>query len=110
MNNTEQNRYVSESILSEIKRRSSRDPISSSDLEMMFSVSGVVVRKIISIEGRREKKMLIVSGPTGYYCARDYNEYKNAMHHYLARAASIMKTEQIIREHYMPHDKQQTIF
>ena len=103
-------RYTINDILADIGKRSSRNPVSSEDIELRYGVRGVSVRKIVSQEGRRGRHMLIISCSKGYYMARDYDEYKEAMHHYLARAESIMKTEQILREHYMPHDKQQVIF
>jgi hypothetical protein len=97
-------------VLNEIKHRSSRNPIMSSELEYKFETSGATIRKIVSIEGRRNRKLLIVSGHNGYYIARDYREYKEAMQHYIERANSIYLTEKILRDHYEPFGSQQSMF
>lgn len=102
-------KYVVSLILKEIAHRSYSNPIKSGEIEAMLNVSGPQVRTIVR-EARREKKMLIVSGERGYYTARDYNEYKEAMHHFIARADSIIKTDKILRDHYAPFDKQQSMF
>lgn len=104
------NKYVVDRVLDEVKARSSYDPIKSSELEMRYALTGAEVREIIREHGRRQRYMLIVSGQRGYYLASNYKEYKEAMHHFEARAISIWHTAKILRDKYEGSKNQEEIF
>jgi hypothetical protein len=73
-------------------------PVLSRDLESMFSVTGSQVREIVR-HYRREGE-LIVSGSQGYWYAKDWKEFQEAMHHMESRALDILETMKLLRKKY----------
>ena len=104
------NQHVVNAVLDDIKSCSEKNPVLSSKLEAMYRLSGADIRGIVSNIGRRERKMLIVGSAYGYYVAKSYEEYCDAMKTYHMRAMSILETEKILRDYHKPHADQQCMF